>query len=680
MPTSRQPTKRIYTKITVLVLVILFILAGFLDYPPVWSKIADSINNVVAVNMPHFFNIPFRLGLDLVGGTHLVYIADMAKIEEDSRDDALQGVRDVIERRVNAFGVAEPVVQTSKVGDSYRVVVELAGISDINEAIKMLGETPILEFKEANTEPPRELTAEESKALNDYNADAQKRANEILKKVLENPNDLASLARQYSEHQASKAKDGNLDFIGPVGEYQQLYEAILRFDAGTLIDTIINTDQYLYIARVDEKRTGESQVQASHLLICYSGAPYCESSLTKEEAFAKIQELKAKATVGNFDILTRENSTEPGASESAGDLGWFSRGEMVEDFENVVFNMPVNTISDVVETDFGYHLIYKKSERAVDEIRPTVIAIEKKSATDFVPAADEWKNTGLSGKHLVRSQVQFDQNTNEPMVALEFNDEGKDLFKDITERNVGKEVAIFLDGEPISIPVVNEAIRDGRAVIQGGFSVDEAKLLAQRLNAGALPVPIELVSEQTVGPALGSESLQKSLFAGLIGFLLVALFMIIYYRLPGFISVLSLAFYAVILLALFKLVPVTLSLSGLAGFILSLGMAVDANVLIFERLKEEIKSGRTLGSCVDEAFKRAWTSIRDGNLTTLIACALLFWFSSSVIKGFALTLGIGVIVSMFSAITVTRLILKLVIAWGPVRNNWRLLGAKPDKE
>jgi protein-export membrane protein SecD len=265
------------------------------------------------------------------------------------------------------------------------------------------------------------------------------------------------------------------------------------------------------------------------------------------------------------------------------------------------------------------------------------------------------------------------------MVGLEFNSEGAELFKQITEENIGKQVAIFLDGQPISVPTVNEAIRDGQAVITGQFDIQEAKLLAQRLNAGALPVPIDLISEQTVGPTLGSSSLQKSLIAGLLGFALVALFMIFYYRLPGLLSVIALIFYIVFVLAIFKLLPVTLTLSGLAGVILSLGMAVDANVLIFERLKEEIKSGRTMASAIDEGFKRAWTSIRDGNLTTLIACLILFWFSSSVIKGFALTLGIGVIMSMISAVTITRIFLKLVAGWKFVRNYPWILGAVPKE-
>jgi len=264
--------------------------------------------------------------------------------------------------------------------------------------------------------------------------------------------------------------------------------------------------------------------------------------------------------------------------------------------------------------------------------------------------------------------MQFDPNTGEPTVGLEFDDEGKNLFAAITERNVGKPVAIFLDGAPISVPRVNEPIRDGNAVITGNFSVTEAKTLVQRLNAGALRVPITLVGQQTVGATLGSASVQKSLFAGLIGFALVAFFMILFYRLPGVLAVLALLLYTAIVLALFKLIPVTLTLAGIAGFILTIGMAVDANILIFSRTKEEIIWGKPLPTAIEEGFKRAWPSIRDSNVSSLISSMILFWFSSSMIKGFALTLSVGVIVSLFSAITVSRVLIRFVAPW--IKNVW----------
>jgi preprotein translocase subunit SecD len=280
---------------------------------------------------------------------------------------------------------------------------------------------------------------------------------------------------------------------------------------------------------------------------------------------------------------------------------------------------------------------------------------------DFTGPATGWKNTQLTGKFLKRASVQFDPNDNTPEVSLEFDSEGSALFEEITEKNVGQPVAIFLDAYIISAPTVNSVITGGKAVISGRFNLEEAKLLAQRLNAGALPVPIELISQKTVGPSLGLVSIKSSLKAGVWGFALVMIFMIIFYRLLGILSVISLAFYGLFILALFKLWPgFTLSLSGLAGFILSVGMAVDANVLIFERFKEERAFGKDPLKATDMAFKRAWPSIRDGNVSTLMTCFILIQFSTSVIKGFALTLSLGILASMFSAIVITKNLMMLM--------------------
>lgn len=391
---------------------------------------------------PKFLNVPFRLGLDLLGGTHLVYQADLSGTGGQNAGDAMAGVRDVIERRVNLFGVAEPLVQ---IEGKDRLVVELAGIKDVNLAIQMIGQTPFLEFKE-------ELPQDESQKI----LDAQKE-----------------------------------------GKWQ-----------------------------------GED--------------PY-------------------------------------------------------------------------------------------------------------------FKPTGLTGKHLKRSQLTFDRTTSQPEISLELNDEGAKLFAEITKRNIGKRIAIYIDGVAISAPVVQSEIGGGKAVISGRFTIKEAKDLANNLNAGALPVPINLISQQTIGPSLGQDSLNKSLKAGLYGLLAVAMFMILYYRLPGAVSVLALLVYTAIVLAVYKLLPVTLTLAGIAGFILSLGMAVDANVLIFARMREELKSGNSLNHSFANGFHRAWYSIRDSHVATLLGAFVLYSFSTSVVKGFALTLGIGVLTSLFTAIVVTRSFLGLFV-------------------
>lgn len=412
----------------ILASVILFVYV----YPQAVNKAVVAINNKTKLGLPQAPVLPFHLGLDLLGGTHLLYQADLSQIDAGQRSDAMQGVRDVIERRVNLFGVSEPVVQVS---GSDRLIVELAGIKDVNTAIKMIGETPFLEFKE------------------------------------QKPN--------FNEIVAAQQK-----------------------------------------------------------------------------------------------------------------------GQMLD--------------------------------------------------------VDPFQSTGLDGRQLTKASVVFNQQTYQPEVSLELNSEGAKLFDQITKRNLGKMVAIYLDGSPISTPVVQTEIPDGKAVITGNFSAQEAKLLATRLNSGALPVPIKLISQQTIGASLGSESLAKSLKAGIFGLIFVGLFMIFFYRLPGVISVIALLIYILIVLAVYKLVPVTLSLAGIAGFVLSLGMAVDANVLIFARMREELKAGKSLSQAMHEGFSRAWLSIRDGHMTTLIGAFVLYIFTASVVKGFALTLGIGVLTSLFTATVVSR--------------------------
>lgn len=279
------------------------------------------------------------------------------------------------------------------------------------------------------------------------------------------------------------------------------------------------------------------------------------------------------------------------------------------------------------------------------------------------PPADQQQvyRTILTGKDVSSADVAFD-NLQRPMVSFTLTDEGGKKFNDYTSQNIGKYLSIVMDKKVISSAVIKAVIQKN-GVIEG-VSLQEAQKIVVQLKYGALPVPLEVVQNTTVGPTLGQDSVAKSLNAGLIGLGLVALFMVLYYRLPGALADVSLGIYTVLVFALFKLIPVTLTLAGIAGFILSIGMAVDANVLIFARVKDELRHGKTLGSAVEAGFKHAWPSIRDSNISTMITCVILFWFGStfgaSIIKGFALTLGIGVAVSMFTAITVTRTFMRLL--------------------
>jgi protein-export membrane protein SecD len=585
---------------------------------------------------------PYRLGLDLQGGTHLVYEADMSGIANSEQGMALEGVRDVIERRVNAFGVSEPMVTTAQ---GNRVIVDLAGVLDVTEAIKQIGETPILEFKEENTEVGRAATPEEQKIIDEKNSTERAQASDILTRAKKE--DWATLMTEFNGTSLGLVSADNAAYGDLVGAVMSGYTK-----EGKVVGKVVETKEGLNIVRFVKKEESK-KMQLSHILICYQGKISCTSGLSAIDANLQLTNLKKELTTENFSEKAKAYSTDPGTKEEGGYLGWVEPGQTVPAFELAATNTPVGQISEVVETDFGYHVIYKKAEEPVTVYQLERILVHLTTLNDIAQVSDPWKATGLTGQQLKTASVEFDQSTGAPHVSLQFNNEGADLFGEITNRNLGKQVAIFLDGSPISTPVVQDAIYGGQAIITGKFSLEEAKLLAQRLNAGALPVPVKLLSQQTVGPILGQASLDKSIIAALAGFGLVALFMLVMYQLPGFLAVVALALYAVLNLLVYRIFGVTISLSGIAGLVLSIGMAVDANVLTFERIKEELRAGRDLRSAIDEGHHRAWPAIRDGHLTTLIASLVLYTFSSSFIKGFALTLSVGVLFSMFTAVTVT---------------------------
>jgi protein-export membrane protein SecD len=388
----------------------------------------------------------FKLGLDLSGGTHLVYDTDTSKLAPTQINDSLTALQSVIERRVNSFGVSEPVVQIEQGGalggGARRLIVELPGVTDVNKAIALIGQTPTLEFK--------------------------------------------------------LVKPG--------------------FEASTTLP----------------------------------------------------------APGGKGFILN--------------------------------------------------------------------------------PAAFE--DTGLTGEYLSSASLQFGNGSGalatQPVVQVNFNTKGAQLFGDITAKNVGHELGIFLDGQLISAPTIQQKIEGGSAVISGNFTAEGAKSLATNLNLGALPVPITLNSTESIGATLGEQAAHAGVLAGLVGFIALSLFMIFWYRLPGLIAAFSLVIYCVLMLAIFKLIPVVLTAAGIAGFILSVGLAVDANILIAERMKEELAAGKKTEAAIREGFSRAWLAIRDSNIAHIIAAVILFWMGTSIIRGFALVFGLGVVISMFSAITISR--------------------------
>ncbi|MGE5707996.1 MAG: protein translocase subunit SecD [Bacteroidota bacterium] len=282
-----------------------------------------------------------------------------------------------------------------------------------------------------------------------------------------------------------------------------------------------------------------------------------------------------------------------------------------------------------------------------------------------------WKPTGLTGSMLKNAKAEPGSGFGQGgwVVSIAFDRQGAQLFGQLTSRLVGQPLGIALDGQIISSPNVNEPILQGTAQISGDFTAQAAQDLAIQLKAGSLPVPLVEIENRTVGPTLGQDTVTHSIRAGIIGFILVALFMLFTYRLPGLVADIALAIYTVLVLAIFHLIPITLTVPGIAGFVLSIGMAVDANVLIFERTKEELKRGRTLYSAIEIGFKRAFTSIFDSNMNTLLTCAVLYYFGTGLVRGFALTLALGVIVSLFTAISVTRALLHQILEAKNLKNH-----------
>lgn len=353
----------------------------------------------------------------------------------------------------------------------------------------------------------------------------------------------------------------------------------------------------------------------------------------------------------------------------------------------------IDMIGQTPYLEFSEERTAEEAQQIIDKI--TELQSVQESGGD-IATVENWqmalqnpyyKSTELTGKYLTKANVIFDNTTYKAQIELLFNDEGAKIFEDVTARNIKKSLAIFLDGSSIIdtngdgkidasdlyAPNVQEKIPGGKAVITGDMSTQKANEIARRLNSGALPVKIgSPISQETVGPTLGSVSLQKSLIAGIYGLLAVIVFMILFYRLPGLLASLALIIYVAIALSIFKLIPVTLTLAGIGGFVLSIGMAVDANILIFARMKEEIKAEKSLEQSINEGFARAWPSIRDSNFNSLIVCAILFFVATSFIKGFAFTLALGIIISLFSAIFITRIFLQVFIGKWAEKSKWLL--------
>lgn len=451
---------------------------------------------------------------------------------------------------------------------------------------------------------------------------------------------------------------------------------------------------------------GRQVADVTHVLVAYKGASAAPGNVTrtKEEALARAQDLKKQIDGGaSIDELARTQSDGPSAA-NGGKLTGVAAGDLVPAFEQVAFSQQPGIVSGPVETPFGYHLIrvdkapYQTLDRAsydgliftgaqaeananaaLERLQQGKVTRSEEAVTlrtlFFSLKPTGWKDTQLDGKHFRSASVTLDPTTNIPVVQIIFDEEGGRLFQELTKKNIGKRIAIFVGGELVSAPTVQGEIIGGTAVITGSQNIEEARLLAQDLNTGAIPAPIYLSGQRTVEATLGEEALRTSVLAGFFGMLAVMLYMLIVYRFLGIVANLALLIYAIIFIAILKLPLflfsgqyIVLTLAGAAGLILSIGMAVDTNVLVYERVKEELKKGKMLKTAVEIGFEKAWPSIRDSNISTIITCILLFMIGTSIVRGFAVTLGMGVIISMFTGIVVSKWITQKVASTSLANN------------
>ncbi len=548
------------------------------------------------------------LGLDLQGGSHLVYRAE--PIAEDGGEpqppnaDDMESLKRIIERRVNSSGLGEPIIQI--LGED-RLLIQLPGVADPERAEAIIGETAQLEFKHRRVSPPRNLATEGIITDEDVvSVSAQQLPEELLPE---------------SDTESGEASESteNADLEIPVIIVEFTEQGAAKFD-----QVHANLLQEFSIAAATANIfTYQSQLQAGFL-----------PSFT--------------LTIAGNEFLDYVVAP-PGISKLEG------TNQYVFPYPQPSPELPADPdeAPEPVEPDDLATAQAKVGDAA------TVTFIEQPGRVD--------EDFGLGGDNLSRAYASLHAQSDQPIINLEFDSLGTRLFGEKTTEIAGSptdSIAIFLDGEELIAPVVRQPITTGTAIIEGGFTLERAQDISLLLEGGRLPFPITLLQRRSVDAILGADSLAKSVVAGAVGLALVFLFMTLYYRVPGLVASVALLIYAALVLAIFKLMPVTLTLSGVAATILSVGMAVDANVLIFERMKDELRSGRTLISAINIGFNRAWPAIRDSNVSTLITCAILYYFSNqlgtTIVQGFAATLAIGVMVSMFSAIVVSRTILRVI--------------------
>ena len=579
------------------------------------------------------------LGLDLQGGGHLVYQANLTDPETGAvlevSEDQMESLKRAIERRVNSAGLGEPIIQI--LGDD-RLLVQLPGVTDLQRAKDLIGETARLEFKRRELNVPREAdeisTDDVLSVTVDFLPEPDLEEDEPVETETESEDEPAETETESEDEQPADTESEDAESGQPAApdvpaEAEEPLDRPIAFlveftDAGALeFQAILDRVTGKYIEAVTQLQIGE-RGYPSFIEVLVDGSQQLRYQITPL-AIAQMETSTTYAFLVPEEVTTNEQPPLEVMKERVGDSA---------------------------------QIRFIELQGSVDE------------------------DTGLTGDDLSRAFPGQHTASGLPIVNLEFDDRGTRIFGELTQDIIVKQqdtgirdqIAIFLDGNELISPEVNAVITSGTAIIEGrqDFTIERVRNLALLLESGRLPIPIELIQERGVDAILGADSLAKSVVAGLIGLALVLVFMVLYYRLPGLVAAVALVIYVSIVLAIFKIVPVTLTLSGVAAVILSIGMAVDANILIFERMKEELRAGRTLLSSINFGFDRAWPAIRDGNVSTLITCAILFWFAdqlgASIVQGFAVSLAIGVGVSMFTAITVSRTLLRVVATARFTRN------------
>ena len=612
------------------------------------------------------------LGLDLQGGSHLVYQVDQARLPTNPitgetiqpTSDQMDALLSIIERRVNSAGLGEPILQL--LGED-RLLIQLPGIRDPGRAKALIGETASLVFKHRILEVEKEIPGLTSDDVISFQIGTILPEGTLDDAGLPpfRPGDsktaipLVPEPEPTPDAEATPASDAT-----PAAGETPTAGATPSADATPTADTTPTAD-----ATAEAEATPTPEVDESTAIPAMLLELEPDAAQVLLELFDRLQ-LSLIATPGGVAVhpdflgIAVEGETAQPALVSGQPLAALPDGTFF-----VIPGAPL--IMRVPDTD-KFLIILGNAALPVEDVMERFAEDSVLVFTELDGAVDE--DIGLTGEDLARAYPGQHQTSGFPIVNIEFNTEGTRKFGEITSEiaGTGDLLAIFLDEEELIAPRVNQPITRGVAFIEGqDFDFERVSEISLLLEGGRLPLDILLIQERDIDAILGADSLAKSVVAGLVGLTLVLAFMVTYYRVPGLIAALALVIYAALLLAVFKMLPVTLTLSGVAAVILSIGMAVDANILIFERMKEELRAGRTLLSAINIGFNRAWPAIRDGNVSTLITCAILFWFAdtlgATIVQGFAITLAIGVLISMFTAIIISRTFLRLMAATAVAR-------------